>query len=534
MSKAQKNFLSGALILTIANAMVNVIGAFYKIPLANLITPTGMNYYNDGYQIYALLFVLSTAGVPVAISKMVSEAIAQNRKHEPEKILKNATVIFGIIGFLMCSLMILFVRPLSGLLQNGATVNYCIAMIAPSIFFVCISAVIKGYFQGYKCMTPSAVYQVIEAAFKLVGLGVVAVMVLKGITDPMILACGGILGVTFGAFASAVFMVIRYLRENELGADIQNSLPSRANKKLVSTIITLAIPVSLSNAVMSVTSTLDMILVKWNLSEYGLNNKEVMATYGAYVGSTSSLFNLVPAVTISVGIAVLPFLTGAFAGGKKAEAYSNMRSSAKVVSLIAMPCALGMSVMSEQIVKLLFRQSYWSVGIPTLRALAISTFFVSFVSLTGIFLQSVGKVKTSLMTMGIGAVVKLTVNILAVRNIGIMGAPIGTFCCYGTITLLNIFFIYRFMGFKFPVLSTFLKPLICSIICCAGAFGTSWLLIKAGLSLKLALFPAVAVAAGIYIALILVFKVLNKEDMLLIPKGQKLGEIMQKRGWLHE
>ncbi len=533
MSKVQKNFLSGALILSVSNVLVKIIGAIYKIPLSNLVDTVGMNYYNDAYQFYSLLYVLSTAGVPIAVAKLVSESLVQKRLEEPKKILKLSGIIFAIIGFILMTAMIVFIEPLNRLLQNETT-NYCLAIIAPSIFLVAVSSTIKGYFQGYKCMTPSAIYQVIEAAFKLVGLGVVGVMVLRGITDPMILACGGILGVTFGAFASAIFMLIRYLRENELGADIQNSLPSRPTKNLISIIVTLAIPVSLSNAVMSVTSTLDMILVKWNLSEYGLNNEEVMATYGAYVGSTSSLFNLVPALTISVGIAVLPFLTSAFAAGKKEEAYSNIRSSAKVVSLIAMPCALGMSVMSEPIVKLLFKSSYWPVGIPTLRALAISTFFVSFVSLSGIFLQSVGKVKTSLMTMGIGAVVKLTVNILAVRNIGIMGAPIGTFCCYGSITLLNIYFIYRFMGFKFPVFSTFLKPLVCSIICCAGAYGTWWLLIKAGLSMKLALFPAVAVAAGIYVALVLLLKVLNQEDMLFIPKGQKLGAFLARKGWLHE
>ena len=533
MSKVQKNFLSGALILTVSNVLVKIIGAIYKIPLSNLVDTVGMSYYNDAYQFYSLLYVLSTAGVPIAVAKLVSESLVQKRLEEPRKILKLSGIIFAIIGFVLMAAMIIFIEPLNRLLQNE-TINYCLAIIAPSIFLVAISSTIKGYFQGYKCMTPSAVYQVIEAAFKLVGLGVVAVMVLKGITDPMILACGGILGVTFGAFASTVFMVIRYLREKELGADTEGSLPSASNKSLITTIITLAIPISLSNSVMSVTSTLDMILVKWNLSEYGLDPVAVKDTYGAYVGSTSSLFNLVPAVTISVGIAVLPFLTSAFAGGKKAEAHSNMRSSAKVVSLIAMPCALGMSVMSEPIVKLLFRSSYWAVGVPTLRALAISIFFVSFVSPTGIFLQSVGKVKTSLMTMGIGAVVKLAANILAVRSIGIMGAPIGTFCCYGSITLLNIYFIYRYMGFKFPIFSTFLKPLLCSVVCCGGAYGTWWLLVKAGLSLKLALFPALAVAFFLYAALVLFLRILTEEDMQFIPKGQKLGPILKRKGWLHE
>ena len=533
MAKAQKNFLSGALILTVANVLVKIIGAIYKIPLANQIDTVGMNYYNDAYQIYSLLYVLSTAGVPVAIAKMVSEAVVEKRLQEPKKILKISMGIFAAIGLTLMGLMMLFVEPLSNMLASD-TANHCITLIAPAIFLVAISATIKGYFQGYKCMTPTAAFQIIEAAFKLAGLAIVGVMRFRGITDPMVLACGGILGVTFGSFAASVFMVIRFLMEKELGKDLTDTLPSRSRRAIAKTTLTLAIPISLSSAVMSVTSTLDMFLVKWNLKEYGLSNEQVIDVYGAYAGGTSSLFNLVPAITITVGIAVLPFLTSALVAGKKEEAYINMRSAAKVVSLLAMPCALGMSVMSEPIVKLLYTESYWEVVIPTLSLLAISVFFVSFVSLTGVYLQAAGKVKTSLMTMGVGAFMKLTVNILAVRSIGIIGAPLGTFACYTSIAVLNIYFIYRYIGFRFPLRDTFLKPLICSVACCGAAYGVWKLLCTAGLSLKIALFPAVLVAVVIYAVLLLVLRVLAKEDMVLIPKGEKIGALLERKGWIHE
>ena len=180
---------------------------------------------------------------------------------------------------------------------------------------------------------------------------------------------------------------------------------------------------------MSLTSTLDMFLVKGSLAAYGLSPQEVTAQYGAYAGATWSLFNLPPTLTVTVGIAVLPFLTTALADHKVEEAYTNMRSSSKVVALIAMPCSLGMSVMAEPIIKLLYNESFWSVAIPTLRLLALSIFFVAFVSLTGVFLQAAGKVKTSLLTMGIGGILKLIVNVVMVSRIGIMGSPLGTFVC---------------------------------------------------------------------------------------------------------
>ncbi len=533
MSKIQKNFLSGALILTIANALVNLIGALYKIPLANLIDTTGMNYYNDGYQIYALMFVLSTAGVPVAISKMVSEAVAKDRANEPRKILKNGLLIFGLIGLLLTSLMIVLMRPLSGLLQNGNTVNYCIAMIAPSIFFVCVSAVIKGYFQGYKCMTPTAWFQVIEAAFKLFGIVIILVLIQKGYGDNyMVLACGGTLGVTCGSFIATLFMVTRLLLEKDIGRHVPEALPSRTNRQITRTIISLAIPISLSSTVMSITSTLDMFLVKYSLRQYGLDVAGVKDVYGAYTGATSSLFNLPPSITITVGIAVLPFLTTAFAKNNQAEAFRNMRSASKVVSLFAMPCAMGMSVMSEPIIKLLYTKSYWEVAIPALRLLAISIFFVSFVSLTGVFLQSVGRVKITLATMAIGAVMKLSVNLLMVQKIGIMGAPMGTFACYGSIFVLNTMIIRRKMNFKMPYRLIFIKPFVCSALCCGAAYG-SWkgLCLLLGES-KLWLIVALLLAVAVYAVSVLALRVLEKEDMVLIPKGEKIGALLERKGWL--
>jgi len=543
LAKGQKNFLSGALILTLANALAKVIGAIYKIPLNNMLGTVGTNYYNDGYQIYALLFVLSTAGIPVAIAKMVSEAVATGRTNEPKRILKNSLWVFGIVGAVLAALLMIFVEPISNMLLSGETVNYCIAMIAPAIFFVAISSVIKGFFQGYKDMVPSACFQVIEAGFKLVGLVIVIVMIYgMDIKDPVLLACGGILGVTFGSFAASLFMLIRYLCEKDFGKYDPDALPSSSTRSIIKTIVTLAIPISLSSAVMSVTSTLDMIFVKFSLQRFGVAGgmsaeaavEMAKDVYGAYIGSTSSLFNLPPTITITVGIAVLPFLTSALAVGKKEEAFRNMRSASKVVSLIAMPCALGMSTLSEGIIKLLFKEEFWSVGIPCLRLLGISIFFVSFVSLTGTFLQSVGRVKISLFTMAVGAVLKLVINLVMVEQIGIMGAPMGTFACYGAIFLLNCLFIKKYIGFTMPMGTILVRPLICTLTCCAAAYGSWWVLDRLFGYSGLWVLVALVIAMFAYVVMVLALKVLAREDMTLLPKGERIGAFLERNGWLHE
>jgi stage V sporulation protein B len=360
-------------------------------------------------------------------------------------------------------------------------------------------------------------------------------MLSKGVTDPMVLACGGILGVTFGSFAAGVFLLIRFLTERDLGRNTADAKASYSGSSIAKTTLALAIPISLSSAVMSLTSTLDMFFVKGSLAAYGLTAQQVTEQYGSYAGATWSLFNLPPTLTVTVGIAVLPFLTTALAKKNYEEAATNMRSSAKVVAIIAMPCALGMSAMAEPIIKLLYNQSYWAVAIPTLQALAISIFFVAFVSLTSVFLQAAGKVNISLLTMGIGGALKLIINVVAVSLIGIMGAPLGTFACYGSIAILNIIFIRKFVGFKLPIRATILKPMLCAALCSGGAWGIWAVLHKvAKVSSNLSLIVALAAAVAIYVCALLLFKVLAKEDMVFIPKGAKIGAFLAKHGWIHE
>jgi stage V sporulation protein B len=149
-------------------------------------------------------------------------------------------------------------------------------------------------------------------------------------------------------------------------------------------------------------------------------------------------------------------------------------------------------------------------------------------------LQAAGKVKISLMTMGIGAVMKLTVNILAVRNIGIMGAPLGTFACYATIMILNLIFIYKYSNFRLPIMANIIKPFLCSLLCCGGAYGVWRILNYADFSIRLSLVAAIGAAGIIYVITLLLFRVLSNEDMTLIPKGDKIGSFLAKKGWLHE
>ena len=535
MSKTQKNFLSGAIILSVANILVKIIGGIYKIPLVWLMGGTGMGYYNDAYQIYAMLFIISTAGIPVAISKMVSESNTLNRTKEPKKILKIAVISFAIIGFIGMAVMVLGVRVFTMVIKNP-NADLSIIAIAPAIFFVSMTSAFKGYFQGYKNMTPTAVYQIIEAIAKLIGLGIVAFLISMGYKENYrVLAAGAVLGVSFGSFCSAIFMFLRYFFGKKEVINETNYVKSRTTSTILAQIIKIAIPVTLSSAVMSLTSFIDMVFVKRSLNSIAsFTVEKANFYYGSFTGCCYSLFNLPTAITLTVGVSVLPFISSALAGGNKDEAHRHMKSSMKVVSLLAMPCVTGLFFMARPILNFLYssRPDEVSIAILPMRILALSIFFVSFVSLLNVILQASGKVNIPMYTMFAGAVAKIFINVTLVRipSININGAPIGSFCCYGLIVLLDLIFIKKYTGFTMPFKNIVLKPLLCAIACGATGISVYLLLEKISVNLYISTMISLVVAVIVYVICVIGFKILEKDDIMLLPKGDKIYSLLNKRG----
>ena len=531
----EKSFLNGALILSVASILIKIIGAIYRIPLVHLIGGDGMGYYNDAYQIYSLLFVISTAGIPVAIAKLVSESNALGRINEPKKILRLAIITFSIIGFIGMCVMYFGVDMFISLTKTPQS-RLSIMAIAPSIFFVSLTASFKGFFQGYKNMVPTAIYQIIEATAKLLGLVIVVVLIHIGYKDNYaVLACGAVLGVTFGAFCSMLFMLLRFVfgKKEKIVIPELNIVPNRKTSVIFKSMLAISIPVTFSSAVMSLTSFIDMVLVKNSLIAAGFTADTANFMYGSYTGCTSSLFNLPPTITLTVGVSILPFLSSAFSINDTKTAFKNMHSSMKVVSLIAMPCSIGMSVMARPILNLLFasKPDEVDVAAPTLQILALAIIFVSFVSLTNVFLQSAGKAYIPILTMIIGAVIKIVVNYNLVRipGININGAPIGSLLCYSSIVIVNIIFIYKFTKFKLPVISVFIKPLICSIACSGSAYLVYYLLhVQLNISNALSTLLGLFIAVIIYFILIFVVKAIERDDLLLLPKGDKIASLFTK------
>ena len=567
----KQNFLQGALILSAATALVKVIGALFKIPLSNLIGSEGMGLFTVAYNIYATLFVISTAGLPVAVSKMVSEAGAHRRLKEARAIFRIALLCFVVIGA-VGSLFLFFGAPVIAVWMHNPDVEPVVRAIAPAVLFVAVMSAFRGYYQGQGNMLPTAVSQVIEALCKL-GIGYVlasmmfnaflaaplsessqarvarmATQIIKDAAEQgkvltteaataaatkslagMAAAPWAIVGISIGAVLGAVYLLIRFRRQ-KISPSASVSPIVRPNGELLGKLLRLAIPVTISSSVLSLTNLIDSSLVMGRLqSAAGYTLETAQSAYGAYTYA-QTLFNLPPAFILTVSVSIIPALSVALAKKDHKGAHQTISSSLRVTSLLALPAAAGLIALSFPILNLLYYSSENAAAVttaaPLLNTLGFAVPFVCLVSLTNAILQSMGLVSLPILTMLAGGACKIGVNYVLVGNpsVNIGGAPMGTLACYAVIAILNLFFIIRFTR-SARFLGVFIKPVFASALMGAFAYGVNVLLAgPLGLGARLSVIGAVAASVVFYLLLIFFLKALPKEDLALLPKGEKLAK----------
>ena len=523
--KKTQSFAVGALVLMIASIATKVIGAIFKIPLTNLIGADGMGVFSMAYTIYSTLFVISTAGLPIAISKMVAEANAVGNHKRIKSILKVSLLSFSVIGIIASLIMTVFAKPLTELVRNSLA-YYAVLAIAPSLFFVSIVSIIRGFYQGLSDMVPTAVSQVLESAGKL-GFGLLFAFILqnKGYSFE-ICAAGAIFGVTLGTLMSAVylfFIVGRKIKEyRDVSADEQ-FIP------LAKSIVKMAVPVTVGSAVLSLTNLIDMFLVMNRLqSAAGFSEMMANKLYGAYNMSVT-LYNLPQTFVVAISVSIIPAISTYIAKNNRIKTAETIGSAFRLASMIAFPAGIGFLILSKPILDLLYysRPEDVVIAAPLLSYLGIAVMFIALVSLSNSVLQAIGKINVPVFTMLIGGVVKIAANYTLVGNpdININGAPIGTMCCYGIIAVLNLIVIKRHYK-EISIAKMFGKTFISAVI--MGIFGylfsqpvSSFMGAKAGIVLT------IGGCMVIYFLTLLAIGGFTREDILMLPKGEKIAKLLR-------
>ena len=525
----KQSFLHGAAILALATAIVKVIGACYKLPMASIIGDDGYGYFTTAYDIYAVLLTISTAGLPVAMSRMISTTQALGNNAQVKQIYKASLVVFLTIGIVGSGGMLLLSKQLADFMGSPNS-WVSIAMLSPAVLFVCIISSYRGFFQGQSNMTPTSISQIFEALCKLF-IGLAAAYVLMERTGSVVYAAGGaILGVTVGTVVSSVYLGIKY----KTAADNLDKLGGEVRPLgiTVKELLWIAIPITVGAAGLQLINLVDAKIVMDRLiNTAGFVQSEADTLKGIY-NFCQTLFNLPAAFIVPITIAIIPSLTTYIAQKDKKGALKVEESSIRIMSLVGLPCGIGLAVLAVPILEMLrgWGPEELAIGAPILSLFGIAVIFNCMVLLTNAIMQAHGNVTTPLINMLLGGIVKVIVNFILVGNpeINILGAPVGTLCCYVSITTLNLIAMNRMMGDYSPrILRTIVKPLIASIIMGVAAYAACGLLSNILPSRSLACLGGIAVAGVVYLVLVVALRIITLDDCLLLPKGEKIAKFLK-------
>lgn len=514
----------GAFIIAISNILVKIIGAIYKIPLDRYILGTeGMGIYSASYTIYNLLFVISTAGLPVAISKMIAESTAKNDYKTADKIFLIAKKLLFVIGVCAFLVMFLFSKSFATLISSPD--SYLTTMVmAPSLLFVSVASVYRGYYQGMQNMYPTAISEVIEALCKLVfGLSLAYVVKLKFNTY-YLSSAGAISGITIGTFLSVCFLVMygkfdKSKEERISVKEFSSSCEFESSSAVLKRLIKIAVPITIGVSVFTLTSFIDMATVMNTLKGLGYSKDLRSSLYG-YLNRAITLFNMPPTIINAISISVVPFIASAIAVKNTKEAQKTTRAALKITVLFALPCAVGLSVLAEPILKLLYGDGNHSF---LLTIMGLAVMFVTMVQTSNAILQAFGYVWTPVFNMLIGGIFKIVINLVLVSQpqININGAPIGTIVCYIVVMSLNILKIKKCAKVKLGLFDFVLRPIVLGVVTAVSAYFT-YRLCFGFLGNLISLVLSIGVTAVIYFVFLFLIKGIKEEELLLLPKGEFL------------
>lgn len=538
MSNAEKRntFFGGAAILALSSILVKVIGAVYRIPLGNVLSDAVMADYNSAYGIYNLFLTISTAGLPVALSKTISEANALGRRNQVDKVFRVAFFTFLTLGLVSFFSMTVLAPVMADQVLRNPKAVYCVLALSPSVLCVCIMSAFRGYFQGHQDMRPTAISQVIEALFKLiVGLGL-ALFVVQQLGKPESGSVAAIVGVSTGSVLALIYMLFIFFRTRRR---TRTPATDRADstRSVFSALMRLAIPITLGSGASALVTLIDTNLVLGQLRHVfetvdGMGTEAALnaarGLYGIY-SKAQPIYNLPFAMMVPLTASIIPAVSSSLSRRDRLGAQQISESALRVGLLLALPMGMGLFALGGPIMGLLYPSINVAVAGPLLSVLGLASIFVSIQLLCNSILQANGMVNLPILAVAVGGVVKIAVNYTLVGNpnIRINGAPVGTLVCFAVIVALEIFIIKRVIPASPRFSRAIFKPFLASAGMAAAAWASYGLLSgPLGQGNSLSTLGAICVGGMVYLVLILTLRVISKEDLSLMPKGDKIAKLL--------
>ncbi len=532
------NIAKQGAILAFAGIFARFIGFLYRVPLTDMLGDQGNAVYASGYYIYTLFLIISSAGLPAAISKMVSERIAIGKHKEAHNIFKVSMVFAVFSGALSMFILYFGAIPLEKF-GNVTGSRYAIMTLAPTVFIVSIMSVYRGYFQGMKNTLPTATSQVIEQIMNAIFSIVMCYVLLNATFSSGLVggniagaAAGGTIGTGVGAFFGllTLMFIYRKTKPNIMPSVKKDNSKSKEFKPLLTELVSTAIPIILGAAVFSLTNIIDMKMIMSRLLSSGaftVDQAEVL--YGQLTGKYLVITSLPISISTSLATASIPEIAEEITLKNNKVANDKINFTVKLTMIISIPAAIGISVLADPILWCLF-PTHREGGI-LLMVGGISVIFLSLTQIMGGMLQGISKFYIPVMAAVIGAVVKICMNytLVAIPQINVVGAVIGTIFCYMIASIIDCYFLQKITKLKLDIMGTFIKPLTSSILMGVFVYG-SYKLIFVLLSYIISAYlsNAIAMIVGILIGVVVYFGSLykiggvNRNEIESMPFGGRI------------
>ena len=572
----KQSYVQGALILSVAVMISKIVGALFKIPL-QMMSQVAFGYFNTAYEIYVPISTIAMAGLPIAVSRMVSESITLKRYRDVRMVYRVAVKTFLITGSVGALLMFV-VSFFYTRMINAPGALYSMLVMSPTIFFCCLVSAHRGLYEGTRNMVPTATSQVIEAVGKLVlGLTFAYGALLYGrwqfsqgkpvfgtmatdaanadvLSYPFV-AAGAMLGVTLGSFFALIYMMIRHRRHGtglQVSREEYAAAPRpRSSRAIFRALMAIAIPVALGSLATQVPNLIDAVSLQWclktviadagetvrgiyqGLFDPGLQADQFQSWLVGMRGTALTYVNLVPNFTQTFGISALPVITAAWVSKNRRQLKSTVESVLRITLLIALPAGVGLTVLSGPLMNMIYGAAEAAVAGPILRVLGLSTAFICLIAPINSILQAVGRADIPVKVVLVGGVIKFLLNLLLIRNpeINILGSAYSTLVCYLVMVVISLIALRRAVGVRMRWRTVFIKPLLSSLCCGAAAWSADGLL-SLVIPDKVATLLGVMIAVVVYVLALLLMRALTKTDVLMLPKGQKIAEILEKHHWI--
>jgi stage V sporulation protein B len=529
----KKSFVKGAAILAAAGLLSKLIGALFRIPMMNIIGSTGMAYYQMAYPIYSFLLIISTAGIPTAISKIVAENIALGNYRDAHRVFQLSVrlmLITGVTSFLIfaaCS-------KLTARIMGAEGAYYSIFAISPSLIFVTLLSSFRGYFQGMQYMTPTALSQILEQLGKLVlGLLFASMYISKG---PEYGAAGAVIGVTLSEGAALALVMGMYRRKRkEMVHQIKHSPRQRfrlSNRSILSRLILISFPITIGASIMPLVGVADSLIVVNRLIQIGFGKEQATDLYGLLTGGANPLINFPAVLTIAMAMSLVPAISESYASKDYKSISQKTETGIRLTLLLGLPAAAGIGVLARPISALLYgslpEAEITATG-EILAILAIGVVFLTLVQTLTAILQGMSKMTIPVRNLAIGALFKVVVTYVLVGNhqFHVKGAAIGTVICYGIAALLDLAAVIRYSRLKMRVVDFIVKPVI-AVVVMAGAVYFSYGFLENLLGGNKATLLAVVAGVVIYALVLLVIGAVSRDDFETLPGGSRLGRALSR------